>query len=405
METIPISSIRIDGARQRSDAGDLLDLAESLREYGLLEPIILDQDNRLIAGFRRLSAAVFLGWKEIPFVRRENVDAIMRRRLELEENVRRLDLSWEDQAKAVREIHEMQKASDPTWTVDKTAAIAGLKQRMGHYYIEIAEAVDKHPEIKQANTITGAMQRLDFIKRIERKRSEVAARQFYGEQRFEVLTGDALEVLPTMESESVDAIITNPPFGISLEFKRLRPYPDEPDANVAMIRAVIPEFYRLLKPGSWLVMFYDILKLEWLRSEMVRANFDVNTMPCCWTKPNKTQSGGGFNPNYEFVTAYEMFLVARKGEAVLSRRGRNNVFMYDTPASSERVHSVQMPIDLCEELVSLFSLGGQTVLDPFCGSGSIGVGALNQKRHFIGIEINPEYADRARTRLQEASQG
>jgi len=73
---------------------------ESMRKYGLLQPIVIDSENTLLAGYRRLEAARQLGWKTIPVVvvnRTENLD---RAEIELEENVQRKDFSLEELSEA-----------------------------------------------------------------------------------------------------------------------------------------------------------------------------------------------------------------------------------------------------------------------------------------------------------------
>ncbi|MBP7494752.1 MAG: ParB N-terminal domain-containing protein [Spirochaetales bacterium] len=96
--------VRIDDIkvrkRIRKSVGDLSSLMESMRKYGLLQPIVIDSENTLLAGYRRLEAARQLGWKTIPVVvvnRTENLDRV---EIELEENVQRKDFSLEELSEA-----------------------------------------------------------------------------------------------------------------------------------------------------------------------------------------------------------------------------------------------------------------------------------------------------------------
>ncbi len=92
------------------------------------------------------------------------------------------------------------------------------------------------------------------------------------------------------------------------------------------------------------------------------------------------------------IVAAEAMVMASKGGAFLMKQGRNNVFVYDTLNQSERDYSMQMPKALCTEIVSMVALGGARILDPFAGSGSIGLGALERQCEFRGYELNPEAA-------------
>lgn len=89
---INISEIKVK-KRVRKDLGDLEPLKDSLRRYGLLNPITIDNKNRLIAGERRLEAAKLLGWTNINAVVVNNVSELTKLELELEENNQRKEFT------------------------------------------------------------------------------------------------------------------------------------------------------------------------------------------------------------------------------------------------------------------------------------------------------------------------
>lgn len=89
---LPISEITI-GTRRREDYGDLQTLADSIAKYGLLHPIVVNDSNNLVAGGRRLEAAKLLGWNEIEVTRLGELLEAQLREIELEENLRRKDLT------------------------------------------------------------------------------------------------------------------------------------------------------------------------------------------------------------------------------------------------------------------------------------------------------------------------
>jgi DNA modification methylase len=92
------------------------------------------------------------------------------------------------------------------------------------------------------------------------------------------------------------------------------------------------------------------------------------------------------------IVAYEALLFASKGDAVLLKQGKQDIFIYDTLNPSERDFSMQMPSDLCVELISMVTLGGGRILDPFAGVGSIGQGALDNQCEYVGYELDKERA-------------
>ena len=88
--------------------GDIEGLAESLKTYGQISPIVISKRNVLIAGGRRLEAAKQLGWRTINAIISESPDELSRLELEVEENVQRRDFSIEEVADATRKIYRLQ---------------------------------------------------------------------------------------------------------------------------------------------------------------------------------------------------------------------------------------------------------------------------------------------------------
>jgi ParB family transcriptional regulator, chromosome partitioning protein len=103
---LPIDSIRIK-KRVRKDPGDLTPLANSLRKYGQLNPIVIDPDYELIAGFRRLAAAKRLGWGMIEAVIVETDSDVQKLEIELEENIQRRNLTSDEISDGINTIHRL----------------------------------------------------------------------------------------------------------------------------------------------------------------------------------------------------------------------------------------------------------------------------------------------------------
>jgi ParB family chromosome partitioning protein len=95
--------------RIRRDLGDIEGLMASLKKHGQLTPIILNRNNELISGFRRLQAAKRLGWKSIEAVILDRPSQQQKLEIEIEENVQRLDLSAEDLAEGLMRLHKLRQ--------------------------------------------------------------------------------------------------------------------------------------------------------------------------------------------------------------------------------------------------------------------------------------------------------
>ena len=103
---IPVNEIIVK-KRIRKNTGDIASLAESLKKYGQISPIVISKNKVLIAGGRRLEAAKQLGWRTINAVIHEATDKLKQLELEVEENIQRQDFSMEEFAEASKNIYRL----------------------------------------------------------------------------------------------------------------------------------------------------------------------------------------------------------------------------------------------------------------------------------------------------------
>lgn len=139
---IPLTSITVP-IRMRKDYGDVAELAESIKLYGLIQPIVLDKGNNLIAGGRRYAACTLLGLKEVPVYYKEVLHEAEYREMELEENLKRKSMTWQEEALAVLEIHNIRKtrnilSGNFKWTYQHTGTMLGTTYAAVGYCIKIA---------------------------------------------------------------------------------------------------------------------------------------------------------------------------------------------------------------------------------------------------------------------------
>lgn len=458
MNTIAIKDIKFKSRqRKTTNADHVAKLARSIKEIGLINPITLDrEDNSLLAGMNRVQAYMKLGREEIPFTYRDELDELTAKRIELEENLHRLNLEWWEEANAVAEIHELQKqiADDKgePWTMQHTAKLVGKSVGTVQQSTKLAEEIKKNPEIKKEKKLTTALNKVTNERKIEQRKKEIALKE-KGKLRTvnaEIVVGDSAELIRAEPSGEYDAILTNFPFGVEYGYtgKQNKVYDDDEDYIVDLVRTVVHEGLRVLKNDSWFVGFFDIRKITYsnhqrkfatdmmnlirsfpadklrkitgrsvkeLSDEMAKSlglaywfeeagyNY-VNVMPAIWAKPNKVAGNIG-DPNKGLIVAYEAAIFACKGDAMLFKKGRSNLFTYETLTPSQRDFEMQMPVELCSELVKMTCLGGAKILDPFAGVGSFGEGAIDNQCYFKGFELNEKRAETGNLRLRERSMG
>lgn len=126
---LPIDSIVINRESRQRRAFVTEDLKPSLTRRGQMTPILVRRATReLVAGERRITAMKELGWKDVLCRYVEEADPIELQIIELEENLKRLDLDWKDQVVAIATIHQLYCKVDPEWTAAETAQSLGISQ-------------------------------------------------------------------------------------------------------------------------------------------------------------------------------------------------------------------------------------------------------------------------------------
>lgn len=138
---LPVAQIN-DSERIRKDYGDISELADSIANLGLLQPIVVKLDGTLIAGGRRLRAMRKLGWADIPVTFFEVADEVTLRILEVEENVRRKPMSWQERVLAIAMVHEKQLITKAllgiSWPLNATGELLGMSKANISYALNLA---------------------------------------------------------------------------------------------------------------------------------------------------------------------------------------------------------------------------------------------------------------------------
>lgn len=217
-----------------------------------------------------------------------------------------------------------------------------------------------------------------------------------------LICGDAFEEINKIPSKSVNIILTDPPYVISRptnfqngggnqgKYGKLSMDFGQWDDGSVDVSALLPEFKRVLVPGGTAVIFFDVFKLGALKDAAWNAGFRQPRVGV-WRKTNPVPVNA--RSNY-LSNAREFFLSVTKP----GKRTFNSYYdraEYDAPIvhGKERVHPTQKPVALMERIIETNSNPGDTVFDPFFGSGSVCFAATRAGRNFIGIEIEQKYYD------------
>ena len=222
-----------------------------------------------------------------------------------------------------------------------------------------------------------------------------------------LLKGDCLELLKTLENESIDALITDPPYNIARDnnFTSMgRAGIDFGDWDKGFnLISWLPIAIEKLKKGGNIIIFTSWKNTTPIIKELEKINCEAKDMIRV-EKSNPMPR----NRDRRFVTDYEIAIWAVKKGAKwtfnrqLETYERPLIKTKVTPKSEkiEKGHPTQKNIETMEWLIERLTNEGDIVLDPFMGSGTTGVACQNLNRDFIGCELSDEYFEMAQKRLQ-----
>lgn len=247
-----------------------------------------------------------------------------------------------------------------------------------------------------------------------------------------VIRGDSLLVLRDLPAESVDAVITDPPYSSGGQFRSDRALEssakyarDDMHGRRAMLQ--LPEVegdsrdqrafllwcslwladcYRIAKPGAFVAVFSDWRQLSTTVDAIQCGGFVYRGL-VPWCKTNPRRAMGRLWQEAEFVAwgskgPLPMDRDATSGPGRLEGEPLPSHWLEGSPR--EREHMTEKPPGVMRDLARQCVVGG-VILDPFCGSGATGVGALPEGRTFIGCEMSPAYFEIAARRLAETETG
>lgn len=224
--------------------------------------------------------------------------------------------------------------------------------------------------------------------------------------------GDSRNLIKFLPENSIDLILTDPPYNIGTYSTGNIPLPGRKPMNndVAGWDHVpfspedwVDDFLRVLKPHGNLFIFTSYNQIgKW--HACLDAKFDT-TQFMVWHKTNPAPKifKAGFLNSCELI-----FCAWNKGHTwnFLSQREMHNFLESPICMGEERLknphHPAQKPVSILKKIITISSKEGDSVLDPFMGVGSSGVAALSLRRKFVGFELDPRYFQAAYDRIQTA---
>ena len=397
-----------DRIRKEFDKKKLNELIASLLDKGSLQPGICRKEGEnfiLIAGERRLRACTEAKI-DFAFTLSEETNPVRIREIELEENLCRADLTFQETALAVEELHRLKQeihgasimGSPGGHGIADTADFLGKSVGNVSEEIELALWLDVD-EVKNARTKTEAKK---VIKRYrEEYKQEVALEKARksaaspgdnssesSEQIFEkqviyfstrILNGKMEEVVPSLTQEKkFDVVMFDPPWGVDVTGVSITDgskdsFEDSLEHMQKNLENWLSVLYTNMNDNSHLYMFFGIVNHQFVYDTLEKIGFETNRIPIIWHKHGAHVVR---TPDIWPGRSYEPIAFARKGKKILVAKGLPDLIMTPTPGGLLRKsHPTAKHPNVYIDLLKRSCLPGDKVLDPMCGSGAFGVAA------------------------------
>ena len=225
---------------------------------------------------------------------------------------------------------------------------------------------------------------------------------------YHIYNKDCLDTLKNIPDNSIDLIVTDPPYpttsrgnagnsGGMLQ-KDINKKGRVFTHNNINCKEYAPEFYRLLKDGSHCYVMTNHINLIDMLNTFTDVGFHF-IKSLIWNKGNKIMG-------QYYMSQFEYILFFRKGKGKkINNCGTSDILSIPNKKTKDKdgknIHDTEKPIELMEVLVNNSSQENELVLDPFMGVGSTGLACIKNNRNFIGIEIDENYFNIAKSRLEE----
>ena len=203
----------------------------------------------------------------------------------------------------------------------------------------------------------------------------------------QVLLGDCIQLMGGIPTGSVDFILTDPPYLISYQDRNGRSVAN--DDNAAWLKPAVAQMYRVLKPNSLCISFYGWPKIGLFMHAWRAAGFrPVGHLLFRKSYASRT----GF-----LRSEHEAAYLLAKGKPQRPAKPIGDVL--DWTYSGNKLHPTQKPVEVLRSLIEAFTLSGELVFDPFCGSGSTLVAAAQLGRAWLGMELDATHHKTAIQRM------
>lgn len=359
----------VRNARTHSEA-QVAQIAASIREFGFLSPILVAEDNTILAGHGRLAAALKLGLKKVPCVKENHLTETQKRAYIIADNKLSLNAGWDNELLAV-ELSELEGA-------DFNLDLLGFDEA------ELSSIFDDDKDVSDDD--------FDVEKELEEPCfSKTGDIWTLGKHR--IICGDAtkLETFKTLlEDTKVNLVVTDPPYNVNYEGSAGKIKNDnmEDDKFYQFLFNSFVNMEQAMADDASIYVFHADTEGLNFRKAFQDAGFYLSGC-CIWKKPSLVL---GRSP-YQWQHEPCLYGWKKKGKHKwYAGRKETSVWEFEKPKKNAD-HPTMKPIALLAYPIKNSSMTNSLVLDPFAGSGSTLIACEQTGRVCYAIELDEKYCD------------
>lgn len=350
-------------------------IAASIKEFGWTNPILIDEQDGIIAGHGRLMAAQRLNESNVPTIRLVGLTEAQKKAYVIADNKLALNAGWDEEMLAI----ELEDLIGENYNTDllgfSDKEINNILSTSGTDYEGLTDE-DEVPDVDKTDIKEGDMFAL-------------------GQHR--IICGDSTDkdvLNKLLGKETIDLLLTDPPYGVNYSQKNEflnkwdegnRVQRDIVNDEIEDLESFCTSFLNIIPFSQYNIcyVFMGGQKLHHLRNA-----FDLSKLKfsqyLIWNKNNHVLGRNDYFPKHEFIC------YGWKNKHKFYGTSSTTVLDFDKPLKSD-LHPTMKPVALLEKLINDGSLPNQNVYEPFLGSGSTLIAAEKTNRKCLGIELEPHY--------------
>lgn len=405
-----ISSIIVNREdRQRRTPTDISVLADSIRRLGLIHPIVITRDSVLVAGERRLLACAALGHTHINAQFTDEVEPKILRALELEENVKRSNLPWQEEATAIYEYHQLRALQEPKWSLEETGAELGMSRATVFNAMTVGQEITKGNEkVKNASGYSAA---IGLVARAEARKQDALLEELKGPVKTEprespILCADFNEWVSTYSGPKFNFIHCDFPYGIDADKRQQGTsvemhgsYEDDEETYWTLVSSLLRNLDRLCADSCHFMFWFSMRFYDSTHRTFAMRGVNLDWFPLVWTKSDNI----GLLPDSARGPRriYETCFFGSRGDRKIVRP-KSNAFVGPTDRG---FHMSVKPEPMLRHFMEMFVDENTVFLDPTCGSGSsVRAASALGARSVTGLEKDPEFAKLAQAAFRRSEE-